>query len=214
MKKMIAGALAALATIGAAGGAGAQICAGFPTVDRQGTVGVSTQFPDGADFGDVWGVEGSYNVPGPLSVFGGLTVVQGGDANSWTAGAALELPRAAAALGSNVSICPLSSISYTDVDGLASIITIPLALGIGATWTDVSGIGVSPVIAPQVVYSRLSVDDDLGIDEDDLDEEEFNVGIAGNLIVTYRGVWAAGTVAHVFVDDAEPTFGIRLGFRL
>lgn len=214
MKKMIACAVAALATIGAAGGAGAQICAGFPTADRQGTFGVSTQFPDGADFGDVWGVEASYNTPGPLSVFGALTVVQGGDANSWTAGAALELPQAAAALGPNVSICPLSSISYTDIDGLASVITIPLALGIGATWTDVSGIGVSPVIAPQVVYSHFSVDEDLGIPEDELTEDEFNFGVTGNLIVSYRGVWAAGTVAHVFVDDAEPTFGIRLGFRL
>lgn len=96
MKKTTIGLLAALAAVSVAGAARAQICAGYPTTDRQFAFGANMQFPEGADFGQVWGVEASYNATGLLSFAGGVTFVDPeGDDNTekgYGVGFALEFP--------------------------------------------------------------------------------------------------------------------------
>src|SRR5690242_8005562 len=49
--------------------AAAQICAGFPTTDRQFSFGGSLGFPES---GEQWGMEGSFDFPGMVSVYAGF----------------------------------------------------------------------------------------------------------------------------------------------
>jgi hypothetical protein len=217
MKKNTVSILAALAAVSLAGTASAQICAGFSTADRQFSFGANAQFVDGSEFGDLLGVEANYNAQGPLGVFGGLTVVDGGDViddvNIYSAGLAYELTSVAASLGPNVSFCPQVSISYAAIEDLGSGINVPLGLGIGANLAGPTGFAISPFVVPQLIFSRFEADEDLGIGDDD-SETSTDFGAYGGVNLSFGNFWIGGTVNHVFVDGSDTQFGIRAGIRL
>ncbi|HEU4452802.1 MAG TPA: hypothetical protein VFR81_07065 [Longimicrobium sp.] len=207
--------VAAVAAAGVTGSAGAQVCAGFPTVDRQFSFGVNAQFVDGSELGDILGVEASYNAQGPLSVFGGLTVVDGqdviDDVNIYAAGLAYDLTPAVAP--GAVSLCPQLSISYARIEDLGNGINVPLGFGIGTSLVGGTGVSIDPFIVPQLIFSRFEADEDLGLGDDDT-ETSTDVGVYGGVNVSFGRFWIGGSLNHVFVDEADTQFGIRAGIRL
>lgn len=227
--KTITVGIAALVMAGTAGSASAQICAGFPSAEGQFTAGVGTQFPDGTSFGEIRQFEFGYNVPGPLGVFGALTFVDvdvldnddDGDidddddniANEAIGGGIVyEAFSTGGQGGPTVSVCPLASVTYGFIQRGVRALEVPVGVGIGATLGDADGIAISPVVAPRLVYSRLIIDDAFA--GESVSESDTNFGVTGDLILSYRAFWVGGTVSHVFVDGADPTFGVRMGFRL
>ncbi|HEX2204329.1 MAG TPA: hypothetical protein VHG91_13555 [Longimicrobium sp.] len=211
MKKLTFG-LAAVATLALTGTAQAQICAGFPTIDRGFSFGASVQLPEGADFGDVYGVDASYNASGPLALFGGLTVAEGGaeDLEIYEVGLALETPSIGLMIGPSVSACPQVSVQFADEAG-GSTINVPVGFGIGANLTQGTGLAIMPYVIPQVVFARFNADDDFPLLED---ESDTFFGIEGGVLVGMGMFFFGGTIDHVFEDGADPVFGIRAGIRI
>ncbi|HYJ78741.1 MAG TPA: hypothetical protein VEW03_03990 [Longimicrobiaceae bacterium] len=214
MKKTTVGILAALAAVTAASGASAQICAGFPTGDRQFTFGANLLFPEGAEAGDIWGVEVSYNAQGPLGFFGGVTFFDDGEDSeqSFGAGVAWELVSLGAMIGPSVSACPVVSFEYLDIDGFGSALAVPVGVGFGTNLSAGPGFSLSPYIIPAVIFSQFNPDDDLFPGADS--ESDTNFGIDGGVLLGFGTFFIGGTIQHVFQDDADPTFGIRAGIRL
>jgi hypothetical protein len=216
MKMTTIGVLAALASVSVAGSAGAQICASFPTVDRQLSFGANVLLTEGVDFGQIWGVEASYNAAGPLSVFGGVTVFDPeGDDNSqdsFGAGLAFELPTVGAMMGPGVSACPRVSVSYTDIEDLGTVWGIPVGFGVGTNLSAGTGLTISPYVIPQVLFTRFEADDDGLIPG--ADESETSFALEGGAVLGFGTFWIGGLVSHVFEDEQDPTFGIRAGIRL
>lgn len=216
MKKTTIGFLAALAAVSVAGSAGAQICASFPTFDRQFSFGANVLLTEGVDFGEIWGVEASYNAAGPLSVFGGVSITdpEGEDnsQDSYGIGLALELPTVGAALGTGVSACPRASFNFADVEDLGTLMVIPVGFGVGTNFSGGPGFTVSPYVIPQVLFARFEADDDPIIPVED--ESDTNFGIEGGAVLGFGTFWVGGLISHIFEDEAVPTFGIRAGIRL
>lgn len=70
---------------------------------------------------------------------------------------------------------------------------------------------ISPYVIPQIVYTQFDPDDDnLGADS----ESDIQYGVGGGAILGFGTFWLGGTVAHVFEEGVDPTFGIRAGIRL
>lgn len=217
MKRISTGLLAALATLVMTAEAGAQICAGFPTADRQFSFGGSVGFPEDLD---QFGVEASYNASGPLAVFGGLTVTSAeedlGEDDSFDTyriGAAFDLPAVGQALGPMGSACPLVAFEWTDVE-IGSITSIPVGFGLGASIpVGGGGTAIMPYAVPQVVFSRFDRDDALGgiVEEDDT---ETDFAIRGGALFTFGQIFAGAEVNRVFEDFAETVFSVRAGIRL
>ncbi|HEY0037592.1 MAG TPA: hypothetical protein VGB66_12935 [Longimicrobium sp.] len=211
MKKTILAAALAVTTL--AGAAQAQVCASYPTVDRNISLNGRIDFPENLDS---FGVEASYNAAGPLSVFGGLNVLsgEGDDSESedlFFAGLAFETPQIAGMLGPRASACPQVRVEYADFDGL-SYLRIPVGLGFGATLaTSPSGPTISPYVIPQVVFTQLS------IDEVDEDESETNFGVRGGALVTFGMFFFGGEVNYTAGDfnltGDDAVFGLRAGVR-
>jgi hypothetical protein len=208
MKKILAIAVMAAATL--AGSAQAQVCASYPTVDNGFSLGGRIDFPDELDS---FGVEGSYNARGPLSVFAGLNVISldGGDSDSedvYFAGLAFETPRLASTLGPQFSVCPQARVEYLDT-GVGSFVDIPVGLGIGATLaTSPAGPTVSPYVIPQVVFSRFSAESDVFEDASDT-----NFGVRGGAVVTFGMFYVGGEVNFLAGDNSDSVFGLRAGVR-
>jgi hypothetical protein len=205
-------AIAALAAATLAGSAGAQVCASYPTVDGGFSLGGRIDFPSDLDS---FGVEGSYNPVGALSVFGGLNVLSGdGDDDGedvFFAGLAFETPRIAGMMGPRASACPQVRLEYADFDGI-TFLRVPVGLGLGATFaTSPAGPTVSPYVIPQVVFTRLDVD---GVDDS---ETEF--GVRGGALVTFGMFFVGGELNFVGGDfnitggGSDTTFGVRAGVR-
>lgn len=224
MKKISAGLLA-LAATAFAGTAQAQICAGFPTVDRQFSFEANLLAADGVDLGDVWGVEASYNAAGPLAVFGGLTVQSGNgdDLETYNVGLAFDLPSLGAALGPAISVCPTARLSYTDLGELeiipgstvsASAIQVPLGIGFGTDLSAGTGFSVSPFVIPALYVTRVSFDAEGIPGVEDEDETETDFGLKGGLNLGFGTFFVGGTIEHIFQDESDPVFGIRAGIRL
>ncbi len=203
-KTTLAAALVAAATL--AGSAQAQVCASYPTVDRGFSLSGRIDFPDEAD---QFGVEASYNAAGPLSVFGGVNVIDtgGDDSNDqFFAGIALETPSLAGMLGPRASVCPQARFEYIDLGGDASFTSIPVGLGIGATYaTSPSGPTVSPYVIPQAVFLRLN--SDAG------DESDTQFGLRGGALVTFGMFFLGGEANYLGGDNSDTTLGIRAGVR-
>lgn len=204
--------MAALAAATMAGSAGAQVCASYPTVDGGFSLGGRIDFPDELDS---FGVEGSYNPLGPLSVFGGLNVLSGdGDDESedlFFAGLAFATPQLAGMMGPGGSACPQVRVEYADFDGL-TYLRVPVGLGLGATIaTSPSGPTISPYVIPQLVFTRLSADGD--------DESETEFGVRGGALVTFGMFFVGGELNFVGGDfnitggGSDTTFGVRAGVR-
>ncbi|HEY0151833.1 MAG TPA: hypothetical protein VGB92_07545 [Longimicrobium sp.] len=204
-------AIAALAAATLAGSAQAQVCASYPTVDGGISLGGRIDFPDDLDS---FGVEASYNARGPLSVFGGLNVLSGeGDDDDgedlFFAGLAFETPQIGAMLGPGASACPQVRVEYGDFDGL-TYLRVPVGLGLGATVaTSPSGPTISPYVIPQIVFTRVSVDD--------LDESETEFGLRGGALLTFGQFFVGGelnyTGGDLNITGSDTQFGIRAGVR-
>jgi hypothetical protein len=211
MKKSVL--MAAAATFALAGSAQAQVCAGFPSSERGFYFGGRADFPEDIDS---YGVEAAYNAAGPLSVWGGLNVLSaeddGGDdesVNEFRVGAAFEIASLGAMLGPQFSVCPGAEVSWISEDDVTAM-QIPIGLGLGADLGTGAGPAISAYAIPALVISRLDVPDDSGFD----DETETDFGIRGGVNVGFGIVTVGGEVQHLFVDDADPVFGIRFGVRL
>ncbi|HYJ78742.1 MAG TPA: hypothetical protein VEW03_03995 [Longimicrobiaceae bacterium] len=207
--KTQAGLLAALAAVSMATAAGAQICVGFPTGDRQFTLGVGLLFPQGAQAGDVWHVEGSANPLGPLGLFGSVTFFDDGlaGAQSYAAGVAWELVPVAPA-----GACPTASVENVDLEGVGTAFAIPVGIGFGADVPMSRTVSLNPYLVPAVIFSRFDPDDGLFPGADSESETDF--GVSGGVVVSFRTFFFGGTVQHVFDGDSDPTFGVRAGIRL
>ncbi|HEV3050223.1 MAG TPA: outer membrane beta-barrel protein [Longimicrobium sp.] len=212
--KKTAGFLAAAAAVALAAPAQAQICAGYPTGDRGMYFGGRADFPENADS---YGVEANYNFSGPLGVYGGLNVISGEDdadddesLDELYAGVAFEAANLGLMIGPRVSACLVGEIRNMSEDDV-TYNEIPIGLGIGAS-LGVPGVPVSGYVQPQLVISRISVDD-IG------DETDTNFAIKAGANVGFGLITVGGEVRHYFIDEEdlilrdETTFGIRAGIR-
>lgn len=212
-KTTVAAALLAAATL--AGSAQAQVCAGFPTVDRGFSLGGRIDFPEGANS---FGVDASFNAAGPLSVFGGLNVLS--DDSSTTdddsedlifAGVALEMPSIGAMLGPSASACPQARAEFGGFAGL-DYLRVPVGLGLGGTFTtSPAGPTLSPYVIPQVVFTRISIAD--------AEESETEFGVRGGALLTF-GMFYVGAEANYIGGDfnfpargKDTMLGLRAGVR-
>lgn len=212
MKRSTAGVLAALATVALAAPVQAQICAGFPSSDGGFYFGGRADFPEG---GDSFGVEAAANLSGPLSVFGGLNVVSvedvdDSDTNVYRVGAAFEVASLGLMIGPSVSVCPVGEVNWASENDY-TVMQIPLGVGIGANLGIPIGPSVSGYAVPALVISRFDVPDDDPILED---ETETDFGVRAGVNVGFGLITVGGELQHVFVDGADPVFGIRVGIRL
>lgn len=214
MKKSTVGILAAVAALGFAQVAEAQVCAGFPSSERGFYFGArydfgSTQFP-GDDI-TALGVEAAYNAAGPLSVFGGLNVVshdhdgESDSVNQFRIGAAFEVPALAAMMGPRISACPMVEARIVSEND-ATFMEIPLGLGIGGDLNFGTGPNLSAYVQPQIVFFRLS-GDGATISENDF-------GITTGVMAGFGQVTVGGELRHIFDTGRDPVFGIRVGLRL
>lgn len=210
MKKSTVGMLAALAAVGFAQAAEAQICAGFPSSERGFYFGGRMDFPAGDETS--LGVEAAYNAAGPLSVFGGLNVLSYEDSgetfsvNQFRAGTAFELASLGAMIGPRVSTCPMAEVRWTTENDRTNM-QIPVGLGIGADLGMPAGPSISAYVQPQLVILRAT-----GGLLPDTNTTEF--GVTGGAMVGFGQITVGGELRHVFIDGADPTFGIRVGLRL
>jgi hypothetical protein len=187
--------------------AAAQICASFPTMERQFSFGASLGFPEG---GDQWGVEASYNFLGPLAFFGGMDVfsAEGGDESdetfyggaSFGADSLLSLP-------ANLSACLVGRVGYNGFEGGSSI-QVPLGFGVGTTLSVTPTTPVMVYVIPQFIISRFSVD------ALDIDETETDIGLQAGGMAGFGMFFGGAEVRHVFTDGGDTTFAIRAGIRL
>jgi hypothetical protein len=215
-----AGILAAAAAVVLAAPANAQICAGYPTGDRGMYFGGRADFPENFNS---YGVEANYNFSGPLGVYGGLNVLSSDDEepgdeddneDELYAGVAFEAASLGLMIGPRVSACVVGEVRNISDDDV-SYTEFPIGVGIGAS-LGVPGVPVSGYVQPQVVITRISVDD---LD----DETETNFGIKAGATLGLGMFTVGGEVRQLFIDEDEDligvirnetTFGIRVGIRL
>lgn len=207
MRRTGVGIFALLAVAVYAPSAAAQVCAGFPTLDRQFSFGASLGFPDE---GDRYGVEASYNVQGPAAVFGGLQIdsPEGeGDSNdTFFAGGSFDLMRLP--MGSDSLIfCPTARVGYSSND-FFSTLSVPIGIGIGTTISLTPAAQLMPYVVPQIVMNRYSPE---GGGES---ETNWDFGIRGGAMVGVGMFFIGAEIDHIFVDGADAQFGIRAGIRL
>lgn len=219
--------MAAVVGLGvAASPADAQVCAGFPTLQGQTSVALSSSFPQDADR---FGGEASANIAGPLAVFGAYErttsrVQEGQHANTYTAGAALEVSdrfRGPFFLG--LSACPVVQGSLTRLQG-ADVWQVPLGVGFGSRIElDPTGrLELMPYAVPQLVWTRVDFD---GTPADGIlgpvfggpatleDQERTDLGIRTGVMVGAGRFFLGGEFENVFDDELSGTFGLRAGLR-
>jgi hypothetical protein len=210
MKKSVAGLFAAVATLAFAGTAQAQICAGYPSSDRGFYFGARADFPDETDS---YGVEANYNFSGPLGVYAGLNVISAedgeeGEDNSLDelyAGVAFEAASLGLMIGPRVSACAVGEVRNISEDGFG-LTQIPLGVGVGAS-LGIPGIRAAGYVQPQIVFSRVEFGGEASDFENDF---AIKAGVMGGVGLVTVG----GELRHFFVDEAETTFGIRVGIAL
>jgi hypothetical protein len=207
MRKSTVGILAAVAAVGFAQAAEAQLCAGFPSSQRGFYFGGRMDFPSGSD--NSLGVEAAYNAAGPLAVFGGLNVIDHGDHsdNQFRAGVALEVAQLGAFIGPRVSACPTAEVRWISDDDDETRMEIPVGLGIGADLGLPAGPSVSGYVIPQIVFRRQSV---TGLET--VSSSDF--GVTGGVMVGLGQIVVGGELRHIFISGEDPEFGIRVGIRL
>lgn len=213
MRKITAGILPVLALACSAATAGAQVCAGLPTVDGQFSFGGSVHFPRNAD---QWGVEASYDAEGPYSVFGGVTVVSGedGGGSDDAVGLGGAYVVRSSPLGPRAQVCPTASVGYNNSPGLGTATSLALGVGVGsaAPATATERASFHPYVLPQVVFSQFQADDDSPLPVEDGGDIVF--AISGGVLVGFGSFWVGPVAAFVLEDGADPTIGIRAGIRL
>ncbi|HEY0022163.1 MAG TPA: hypothetical protein VGB24_04610 [Longimicrobium sp.] len=210
MKKSVAGLFAVVATVAFAGTAQAQICAGYPSSDRGFYFGARADFPENVDS---YGVEANYNFSGPLGVYGGLNVISNENDNSdeesndeLFAGVAFEVASLGLMVGPRVSVCPVGELRNIKQYNGDSYTAVPVGLGVGAS-LGIPGIRAAGYVQPQIVFSRVEAGGQTGDFQNDFAVKAGVMGGVGLLTV-------GGELRHHFVDNAQTTFGIRVGIAL
>lgn len=222
MKKTRVSLLAAAAALTFAGSASAQVCAGFPTLDGQFSLAGVANFPEDLD---QFGVEGSFNLAGPLALNAAYLNTSGeGDgndsANTFRGGVSFDVTSLIGPAPATISLCPTAAFEYTtfdDVDGDVNFQSVPVGLGFGTSLPVGVTSSLQPFVVPQVVFSRISADN---VDTD----WESNFGIRGGANLTFGQFFIGGEINKLFVDEDralsanltgdELTFGIKAGIRL
>lgn len=204
-KSLVGAAVAVLASTVAAGAAAAQTCAGYPTGLMGFYVGARADFPEELNS---YGAEAAFNVPGPLGVYAGVNNLseEGEDVNELFGGVSFEVASLATPiLGPSVSACPVGEVRQISEEGV-TLTQIPVGLGIGAS-LGIPGIAADGYVQPRVVFSRLSIDD-LG------SESETDFGLKAGAMFGLGLVNVGAEVNHIFGNDNDPVFGVRVGIRL
>lgn len=202
--------LAAVAAVGLAQVAEAQVCAGFPSSDRGFYFGGRADFPQAENTS--LGVEAAYNAAGPLSVFGGLNVRSHEHAgetdtnNEFRAGAAFELPALGAMIGPRISACPMGEVRWMSEDGV-NLMEIPVGLGIGGDLNFGTGPSIAAYVQPQLVILRTSR---TGL----ATTSSNNFGVTTGIMAGFGQVAVGGELRHIFDTGRDPVFGVRVGLRL
>ncbi|MFL5540726.1 MAG: hypothetical protein ACJ8J0_17170 [Longimicrobiaceae bacterium] len=205
MKKTMSGFAAAVAALVLAGSASAQVCAGFPTTDRQGTVGAFANFP--SDF-DQYGAEVSYNTSGPFAVNAGFiySTADGDNLNTFRIGAAYDLTPLVGSMLPGISICPNVRADYTSESGI-TLWQIPIGLGFGASVPVGSpDMTLTPYVIPALYWQRF----DAGAG---LDDTETDFGIRGGADLNFDRFFLGGMVEWVNQTGSDAVFGVRAGIK-
>jgi hypothetical protein len=211
MKKTMSGFAAAVAALVVAGSANAQVCAGFPIADGQGSIGGVASFPSGVN---EFGVEGAYNFTGPLAINAGYIRSEetggGGDhLDVFRAGAALDVSSAMAGALPGVSVCPnvrADFASQNDVDAYV----IPVGLGLGVSLPLGSpDMMLSPYVIPAAYFSHIGGDlGGIAVSESNTD-----FGIRGGADLSVDRFYFGGTVEWVSGGGNDAVFGVRAGIK-
>jgi len=173
----------------------AQICAGYPTVPGQSSIGLRASFPTG---GTQIGIEGSRNWNNPMAMFANvnLLIADEDDVDNvpvFGLGIAYEVGDFIPAVPAWLSVCPVAAASIAAGD--ATTISIPLGVGFGTTFGTGEGFTVSPFVIPQFQFVRFSVDD--------VSTTDSNFGIGFGAMLRFGGVYAGATLGRQFIDGAE-----------
>lgn len=210
MKKTTWG-LAAAAALLVAGSASAQVCAGFPIAENQGSIGGLASFPSGVNN---FGVEGAFNFRGPFSANAGYIRSEetggGGDSQDvFRVGAALDISSATAGILPGVSVCPNVRADFASESDVNSYL-IPIGLGLGVSVPMGSqGMSLSPYAIPAAYIFHIS-GETAGIDFSDT---ETKFGIRGGADLNVDRFYFGGTVEWVNLPDQDAVFGVRAGIR-
>lgn len=196
--------LAALTTITLSATANAQVCAGFPTMDGQSSVALLSNFPEGFD---QYGVEGSYNMAGPLGVNAGflLSTGDGEDLNTFRVGASFDITSLVATMMPSLSLCPVASLDYSSEDDV-TLMRIPLGLGFGTSFpVGAPDLALTPYVIPQFVFFRLSSGGE------SLTEDEF--GLRGGADLSFGRFYFGAHADKIFADQSDAVFGVKAGVK-
>jgi len=204
MKKTMYGFTAAVTALVVAGSASAQVCAGFPIADNHGSIGGLATFPSGVN---TFGVEGAFNLTGPLSVNAGYIRAEetgsGGDHQDvFRAGAALDISPAVGRMLPGVSVCPNVRADFTSQDGTNSY-TIPVGLGLGVSLPiGAPGMSLSPYAIPALYISHTDGFDTFT-----------DFGVRGGADLSVDRFYFGGTIEWVNEPGSDPVFGVRAGIK-
>jgi len=203
MRKTGFGFAAAAAALVIAGSASAQVCAGFPIADNHGSIGGLASFPSGVNN---LGVEGAFNLNGPLSVNAGYIrsseTDSDVDADVFRAGAALDISGAVSGVLPGVSVCPNVRADFASQGGTDSYL-IPVGLGLGVSLPLGSpGMSLSPYAIPALYIGHTS-----GFDT------ETDFGVRGGADLSVDRFYFGGTVEWVNVPGNDAVFGVRAGIK-
>jgi hypothetical protein len=180
----------------------AQFCAGYPTVGGQSSVGAHVSFPTG---GTAYGVEGSYNLAGPIALFGSFNLrvpeEEGPNANIFGVGATYEIGNLLPVPG-GLSICPAVGVGISANEGVTSFDT---RLGVGfGTQFGAEGISVMPYVMPQFRLLRISGEGGANAGDD--------FGIEAGFLTQFGNLYAGVSLDRSFAAGADIFFGVRAGW--
>lgn len=208
MKKTMFG-LAAAAVLVAATSASAQVCAGFPIAENQGSIGALASFPSGINN---FGVEGAFNFAGPFSANAGYIRSEetgsGGDhLDNFRVGAALDISSATAGILPGVSVCPNVRADFASQGGVDSYL-IPVGVGLGVTLPMGSqGMSLTPYAIPAAYFFHVSAGGGLG----SVSETDF--GVRGGADLNIDRFYFGGTIEWVNTEGSDAVFGVRAGIK-
>jgi hypothetical protein len=204
MKKTRFGFAAAAVALVIAGSARAQVCAGFPIADNQGSIGGLASFPSGVNN---FGVEGAFNLTGPLSVNAGYirsteTGSGSGHLDVFRAGAALDISSMAASILPGVSVCPNVRADFSSQGDIDQYV-VPVGLGLGVSVPVGSpAMSLSPYVIPALYISHATGFDTFT-----------DFGIRGGADLNVDRFYFGGTVEWVDTPGNDAVFGVRAGIK-
>lgn len=208
MKKTSVSFLAAVAALSFAGTATAQVCNGFPTMDGQFSIAAVANFPEDID---EFGVQGSYNLAGPIAVHAGFLNSSFSESdesvNTFIGGLSFDVTSLIGPAPAAISLCPTAELQYTSEDDV-TLMVVPVGLGFGTSLPLGATSQIQPFIVPQIVFGKVDVDDG----EDSGWENEFGLRAGAN--VTFGMFFVGGEVRKIFEEDTDATFGIKAGIRI